>query len=187
MGREFKNITISGGVAAGTTTLLDALRPSLEPEGFKLTSTGNIVREMLSEHDEEGHHKKNPLAELVEADQNRLIEQKVHDILDSGKKYVIEGWLAGFTARDIDHTLRVLVHIEDFEQQVRRFMDRESVEHDEAVKLIHDRQDKNFDFWKSLYGDYNFWDPQYYDVVIDTSNTLPDAAAAVVLEAFGAR
>ena len=45
MNLKFKNITISGGVSTGKNTLLDNLKPHLEPQGWKFTSGGQILRD----------------------------------------------------------------------------------------------------------------------------------------------
>ena len=66
---KFDNIAISGGVAVGTTTLLDNLKPYLEPYGWKFSSTGNFVREYTKENIL-------PLATLVSEEFDKEIEKK---------------------------------------------------------------------------------------------------------------
>ncbi len=180
---DFKNIAISGGVAVGSTSLLNELKKVLEPDGFTCISTGNLYRQILKE---KGGNldAKNPLAEHSK-EENLALEDRVQAMLESGDKYVVEGWLAGFIARDIPHTLRVLVTLNNIDVRAERFAEREGVSLDEARAYIADRETSNFKVWKTAYGDYNFWNPEYFHVVIDTEDTSKEEARDVVLEAFG--
>lgn len=180
---RYDNITISGGVAVGSTTLLEYLRPVLEPEGFTLTSTGNIYREML--RDMNKYNKKKPLAEFASADLHRKLDKKVCSKLKKGTHHVIEGWLAGFMARDMKHTLRVFVFMSDDHKRARRLARRENIKPQEALDLIYEREMKNFTYWKSLYGNYDFWDPKYYNLALDTSLLGKTEARNAVLDAMG--
>ena len=43
----------------------------------------------------------------------------------------------------------------------------------------------NIKKWKALYGDYDFWDPQYFNLVIDTYSSGPYETLGKVLDALG--
>lgn len=182
MNTQYKNIAISGRVAVGSTTLMRYLRPKLEPEGFTFMSTGTMMREIMAEQGKVDLH--NPIAEILSEETHIQAEKRVQNMLGSGGTYVIEGWLAGFTARDIDHTLKVLVILPDIDERVKRFMAREKVSAERAKAYIEQREADNEAFWKKVYGDYDFWDPTYFDLVIDTTHVGKEEARDRVLEAF---
>lgn len=178
IGSSYKNITISGGVGVGSTTLMKNLTPILEPLGFTLTSTGALMREKM-------HEFKNPRADLVNDTIHEAVEKDVYGILASGKTYVVEGWLAGFIARKIDHTLRVLVYASNDAVRIDRIINRDSMTVKEARHMIHEREKVNFETWKRIYGDYDFWDPAYYHLTIDTCQCGPQESVGKVLDALG--
>jgi len=161
MKSQFDNIAISGGIGTGTTTLFNNLKNYLEPFGWDFKSTGQFVREYMREN-------LVPMATLVSDDFDRKIEEQVRKVFLTQKKKVVEGWLAGFISRDIKNTLRVLVVCSQESIRIDRVANRDKITINEAKKNIVIREQKNFKKWRRLYGDYNFFDPQYYHLVIDT-------------------
>src|SRR3989338_10044882 len=97
---RYENIAISGGVAVGTTTLMENLKPYLEPYNWKFKPVGQFVREYTKEN-------VLPLASLVSDDFDREIERKVFETLRNEKQWVVEAWLAGFMAKELTNTLRI--------------------------------------------------------------------------------
>ena len=182
MDKRYKNIAISGRVAVGSTTLMRYLQPELEPKGFTFTSIGMMMREMMAQQGKVDIH--NPTAEILSEETHRQAEKHVQEMLESGDTHVVEGWLAGFIARDIDHTLKVLVILSDMDERVKRFMTREDVSAERAKTYIQQRETENEAFWKKMYGDHDFWDPAYFDLVIDTAHVGKEEARDRVLEAF---
>lgn len=178
MNLKYDNIAISGGIGVGTTTLLKNLRKYLEPLGFELKSMGQLIRKEMNEN-------KDPVAELVTDDFDRKVEEGVHDTFKNEKNHVIEAWLAGFMARDLDNTLKVLLYCSEEAIRIDRIVNREKVTIDEAKRLIKEREEKNITKWKRLYGDHDFWDPEKYDIVIDTYSTGPMETVGKVLDALG--
>ena len=175
---SFKNITISGGVGVGTTTLMKNLVPFLEPLGFSFTSTGMMMREKMKEF-------KNPRADLLEDDTHSHVEKDVFELLSSEKPYVVEGWLAGFIARELPHTLRIYVFASENNVRVDRVVNRDHMTVKEAKQMIQDREESNFKTWKRIYGDFNFWDPDYYHVSIDTCLLGQNESVGKVLDLLG--
>lgn len=175
---RFDNIAISGGIGVGTTTLLRNLEPYLQPQGFTFMSMGQMIREKMNEF-------KNPLAELVSDEFDRNVEDSVFNRLRDGKKQVIEAWLSGFISRELPHTLRVLLYCSEDAIRIDRIVNREGVSIDEAKKMIKEREEVNLQKWKRLYGDYNFWDPQYYHLMIDTYSSGPMETVGKVLDKLG--
>lgn len=175
---EFKNITISGGVGVGTTTLMKNLMPYLEPLGYSFTSTGNLMRERMNEY-------KNPRADLLDEDVHKKVEKETYELLASKKPYVVEGWLSGFIARELPHTLRVYVYASDDNIRVDRVVNRDHMTVNEARSMIKNREESNFVMWKRIYGDFNFWDPSYYHVSIDTCLLGQNETVGKVLDVLG--
>lgn len=174
---KFRNITISGGVATGKNTLLNNLKPFLEPLGWKFASGGQILRDYLKEY-------VHPLAGNAPADIHHQIDKRTIKLLDEGN-YVIESWLAGFMARDRQDTLRVFLYCSNPALKIDRVVNRDKVTVEEAKKMIKEREENNFQTWKKIYGDYNFFDPQYYHLLIDTYSSGPLETVGKVLDALG--
>lgn len=180
---NYANIAISGGVAVGNSTLMNCLRPFLEPEGYTLTSIGQLHRKRMKKAGHENHH--TPLAHQLSDQEQIETEKHVYTLLKNKEKYVIDAWLAGFISRDIAHTLRVLLVINDPRVKIERFCQREQVTPDVAAQSIKEREEGNFAYWKKLYGNYNFWDPSYFHLVLDSGSLGVEEIRDRVLKEFG--
>lgn len=178
MAFNYSNITISGGIGVGTSTLTTNLKLFLEKEGWKFKSTGAFIREYT-------HENVMPLATLVSDDFDREIEARATNLLENEKKWVIEAWLAGWLARDMKHVLKVLVICSENAIRVDRVVNRDNVSVDDAKKNIREREESNFTKWKRIYGEYDFFDPKYYDLIIDTYSTGQNASVGKVLDKLG--
>jgi len=175
---NFDNIAISGGIGTGTTTLLKNLKVYLKAFGWEFKSTGQFVREYTKEN-------LVPLADLVSDDFDRKIEARVKKTFQTKKNKVIEGWLAGFISRHLKNTLRVLVICSEESIRIDRVANRDNISIEEAKKNIILRERKNFKKWKKIYGNYNFFDPQYYHLVIDTYSSGQMETTGRVLDKLG--
>ena len=177
MNLHFRNITISGGVAVGKNTLLDNLKPLLEPQGWRFTSGGKLLRDFAKEYVQ-------PTANLAPDDFHHKLDDRTKNLLEEGH-YVIEAWLGGFMARDRDDTLRIMLTCQNDALRIDRVANRDKVTIEQAKNYIKEREDNNFKEWKRIYGDYNFFDPQYYHLVIDTYSNGPHETVSAVLEKLG--
>lgn len=175
---KYKNITISGGVAVGKGTLKNNLLPFLEPLGWKFTSGGQLLRDFTKEYVQ-------PLASLADAKFHNELDARTKRLLTDEGHYVIEAWLAGFMARDLKDTLRVFLMCSSDALRVDRVVNRDGITIDQAKHFIHEREQGNMDHWKKIYGDYNFWDPKYYHLVIDTYSSGPQETVGKVLDLLG--
>lgn len=178
MNLKFSNITISGGVAVGKSTLINNLISYLSPYGWKFKSVGEIHREFLKDN-------VMPEATKVTDDFDRAIESKVEQILQTEKKWIIQAWLSGFIARNIPSTLRVLLICKNNSLRVDRVANRDNITVDEAKQFISKRELGNLSKYKRLYGDYDFWDPKYYHLVIDTYSSGQLETVGKVLDKLG--
>lgn len=175
---KYDNLTISGGIAVGTTTLMENLKPYLGPLAFQFKSTGQMVREYMKEN-------LLPVATLVSDEFDRQVEARVGRFLRTDKHWVVEGWLAGFVARDLANTLRVLLVCSHDSVRVDRVVNRDKVTIETAKELIKKREEENFKKWRQLYGDYDFFDPKYYHIIIDTYSSGPLETTGQVLDILG--
>lgn len=178
MNLNFENITISGGVAVGKNTLKDNLVPYLEPLGWKFTSGGQLNRDFTKENIA-------PLATNVSEEFNRYIEKRTHDFLTKEGHYVIEAWLAGFVARELDNTLRVLLICGNDALRVDRVANRDKITVAQAKEVIKKRETDNLTEWKRIYGNYEFFDHKYYHLVIDTYSSGQMETVGKVLDKLG--
>lgn len=176
MENTYKNITISGKVAVGTTTLSRNLQTIL---GWKHINAGFIQREYDRMHN---IHENMQGASSRPDDHEQSIEAMTKKMLLEEEHLIYEAWLSGFVAREIPGVLRVLVYCSHDEVRVDRVMNRENVSVDDAKKWIRQREDENIAKWKKLYGDYDFWDPKYYDLAIDTYGCGPMETMGKVLD-----
>jgi cytidylate kinase len=175
---KYNNITISGGVAVGKNTLKDNLRPYLEPLGWKFTSGGQLLRDFTKEY-------VLPNASLVDDDFHHKLDERTKKLLTEEGHYVIEAWLSGFMAKDLDNTLRILLMCGNDALRIDRVANRDKVTIQQAKEYIKRREEDNFKEWKRIYGDHNFFDPQYYHLVIDTYSSGPHETVGKVLDKLG--
>jgi cytidylate kinase len=174
---NYRNITISGGVASGKNTLLNNLKPFLEPLGWNFASGGQILRDYLKEYI-------NPLAGQAPIDIHHQIDKRTIELLNKGH-YVIESWLAGFMARERNDTLRVFLYCSNPALRIDRVANRDKITIEEAKKMIKEREEDNLRTWRKIYGNYDFFDPKYYHLQIDTYSSGPLETVGKVLDALG--
>lgn len=96
----------------------------------------------------------------------------------------MEGWLAGFIAQGIPGVLKVILICQD-EERIIRFAKRENVSLEVAGKEIKIREENLFNKWKRTYGREDFFDPKYYDLVIDATCLKTREVLDLVLEKIG--
>lgn len=176
MESTYKNITVSGKVAVGTTTLSRNLQVIL---GWKHINAGFIQREYDRMHNI--HENKQGASSRPDSHEQE-IEAMTKKILTTEEHLIYEAWLSGFVAKDVPGVLKVLVHCSHDDVRVDRVVNRENISVEDAKTWIKQRETENITKWKKLYGDYDFWDPKYYDLVIDTYECGPMESAGKVLD-----
>lgn len=172
-------ITVSGKIAVGTTTLSKNLRAVL---GWTYTNAGAIQRE----YDRQHSMNENAVGALSRSDDHeREIDAMTINMLKNEKNIIYEAWLAGFMAREIPGVFKVLVTCSEYAVRVDRVVNREKISVNEAKEWMKKREEENIPVWHKLYGDHDFWDPQYYDLVVDTYQTGPNESMGIVLDKIG--
>lgn len=175
----YRIITVSGKIATGTTTLAKNLSKILN---WKYINVGALQREF----DRQNQINENQQGASSRSDDHeRSMENMTDKMLTTEKNLIYEAWLSGFIARKIPGILKVLLTCSHEDIRIDRVVNRENITIVDAKKWIVQREEENITKWKKLYGDYDFWDPQYYDVVIDTYTCGPMETTGKVLDKLG--
>lgn len=183
-------ITISGRIASGSTTLAKHLAKTL---GWKHIEGGEIfweaVRRKMGLDPEETN--------LRPDEEDVLFDKQLKKILKEDKNIVLETKLAGFNAQDIDGIFKILVICENEKRKdatdirIDRLLNREGITIQEAKQEVLEREKNDLEKWRKLYagGDdsWTYFNPSYYDLVINTFNSSSDEALQQVLSSVKAR
>jgi len=184
----YTSIAISGRPGAGRSTLLKNLRPYLEPYKWEFFSGGDWARQFAiqsGKHDPKDmkHHKATDYDDEIDHQIDAAMRKKLSD---QNTHMVVESWIAGWNMRGLPHVLKVLLVCDDA-LRVDRVVNRDNLTVDEAKQHLFEREQTNVAKWKRMYGVSDFWDPKYYDVVIDTYSTGPNETLGKVLDKMGYR
>lgn len=174
---SWKNITVSGRVANGATTLSQALAKTL---GWQLINGGELYREYVKM---QGIplEKTTKVSDAYHQELDQMIGQK----LKSEHHLIIESWLAGFDAQGIEGVFKIFVTCSDDAVRIDRLVNREHMTIEEAKQHIKIREEENLKKWKTLYHTQDFWNPKLYNLIIDTYGNGPNETLAIALEALG--
>lgn len=201
---SYKNITISGLPGSGSTTLLNALRehPDLQFTGWTGFSGGQYMREYAQQKgllDADGnlHHSANAYSE----DFDREVDLSMRKKLQEEEHWILESWLSGFVAQGVPKVLKVLVMCSNTAVRVDRIVNRDAVTAEEALENMNYRHRTNLAKWRRMYkkeweewvvkpgtmqstDPIDFWQPNLYDIVIDTYSTNKTETLDIVLNAI---
>lgn len=182
--KGIKNITISGRMATGKSTLANHLADIL---GWDVLDGGKFFREYAKE---KGFHIKDK--EKIPDEMDRAFEKKTKQILINQKNHIVQSHLAGFVAKGIDGIYKILIvcndENEEDKQSIRidRLMNRDIISVEQAKSEIHEREEKLLKKFKRLYvtNDTNwvYWNPKYYDLIVNTFNLNQKEAVEYVLK-----
>lgn len=176
---KYHAITISGKIAVGTTTLAKNLQETL---GWKYINAGAIQREYDKKHGKNEH----AVGASSRSDEHeREIDAMTKEKLRNEKNIIYEAWLAGFMAQEIPGVFKILVICSEYALRVDRVAIRENITVEQAKEWIRQREEENIPMWKKLYGDHDFWDPKYFDLVIDTYKSGPMETLGITLDKLG--
>lgn len=185
---NIRNITISGRIASGTTTLATGLAKTL---GWEPLEGGELFQKF---HDE--------ILKAPEVDVHKRpdsfdleYEAKVKDMLTNMKHQIIQSHLAGFDAQGIKGVYKILVVCENEKgkdmQDIRidRLVNRRGITVEEAKKEVRERERNHTEKWRRLYAggdpDWVYWDPKYYDLTVNTYSHDKEQSLQYVLDQIG--
>jgi predicted cytidylate kinase len=176
---KYRIITVSGKIAVGTTTLTKNLIHFL---GWKHINIGLIQRQFDKKH----KINENGQGALSRTDEHeRDIDAITEQMLKKQKEIIYEAWLAGFFAQTYKDVLRVLLICPHDDIRIDRVANRDNVTVGQAKNWIKQRESENIKKWKKIYGNYDFWDPKYFDLVIDTYSAGSMETVGKVLDKIG--
>lgn len=178
---KIDKITISGTIATGTTTLAKNLQHIL---GWDYINAGEIQRQ----YDRTHHINENKQGATARSDSHeKEIDEMTKKMLQTKKNIIYEAWLSGFIAQYIPNVLKILLVCSREVIRVDRIVNRDNISIAEAKLWMRQRETENIIKWKKLYGNHDFWNPRYYDLVIDTFSKGPMETVGKVLDKIGYR
>ncbi len=180
---HIRNITVSGRIGSGQTTLANGLAEKL---GWELLEGGALFEKI---------HNELKLTEIQVGDRpddlDLQYEEKVKNILKNDSHMIIQSHLAGFDAQGIEGVFKILLICEEDgadkpEIRIDRLVNRKGISVDEAKKEVIERETANLVKWRRLYSPDNSewvnWDSKYYDLVINTYRNNQEAALGLALD-----
>jgi cytidylate kinase len=186
--KGIKNITISGRIAAGSTSLANKLSEVL---GWEHIEGGDIfwevVRKRMGLEPKDTKLRPDKDDEDFDASLKKLLREKEHIVLETK--------LAGFNAQGIEEIYKILVICEDDKGQdqtqirIDRLINRETQSVEQAKEEILVREKSDLEKFRRLYADNDktwvYWDKKYYDLVINTYSHNQEEALDLVLQGIG--
>lgn len=184
---NIRNITVSGRIGAGTTTLAKGLADALS---WTLLEGGELFADI---------HENLRLSELeVSGRPDRFdteYEAKIKNLLQEKKHQVIQSHLAGFDGQGIEQVFKILVVCEDSlgndktEIRIDRLVNRRGIPVKEAKEEVQVREEENLEKWRRLYANNDknwvYWQRRYYDLVVNTYDHNPHQTLSLALSAIG--
>lgn len=184
---NIKNITISGKIGAGATSLAKNLSKTL---GWDFLEGGDLFEKI--------HKELNLSQAMVNSRPDHFdieYEKKVKNMLTQESNNIIQSHLAGFDAQGISGVFKILVVCEDSdgndkeEIRIDRLINRDKVSVEEAKEEVLEREKQHLEKWRRLYADNDrnwvYWDKKYYDLVINTYSHNQDETLKIALQAIG--
>lgn len=179
------NITVSGRIASGTTTLAEGIANSLQ---WELLEGGALFDEYFNA--EKGSDEDR--ADAIDLGYEEMVKNK----LRSQTKQVIQSHLAGYDAQGIEGVFKILVVCEDkngddrADIRIDRLVNRKNISVEDAKKEVKAREEKNLEKWRRLYEPNNpewvYWNKEYYDLIINTYSLNKQEAIDTALSALSA-
>lgn len=168
--KGFRNITVSGRIGTGKTTLAQHLAKAL---GWNVLDGGKLFRKISSEM---GVHIKD--TQKRPDDFDIAYEKKIQKLLKEESGHVVQSHLAGFDAQGIKGVYKILVVCKNEKGKdktsvrIDRLMNRDNIGLKEAKEEITQREKQNLEKFRRLYAkndkNWVYWDDKYYDLVVNT-------------------
>lgn len=179
---HIRNITISGRIGSGATTLARNIAEILV---WELIDGGKLFRDHTNDH---GYAKDR--SDSFDLD----YEAKIKEILANEKHKVVQSHLAGFDSQGIEGVFKIFVVCEDkngedkADVRIDRLVNRDGMSVVDAKHELKERDRQNLEKWRRLYAnnDPNWvhWDKKYYDLIINTFELNKNDAVEAVKKAL---
>lgn len=180
---NIRNITISGRIGSGATTLAKNLAEELS---WDFLDGGKLFRQHTGDH---GYAQERDDSFDLE------YEERIKRILNEDTHKIIQSHLAGFDAQGIDGIYKIFVVCEDkngedkADVRIDRLVNRDGTSVEQAKHEIRERDRQNLEKWRRLYANNDpnwvYWDKKYYDLIINTFELNKNDAFEAVKKALG--
>src|ERR1035437_4761542 len=184
-----RNITISGRIGAGATTLAKKLSDVLD---WPLLEGGDLFEKI---------HKQLNISQidvLQRPDSFDLqFEAQIKKVLTDEKNQIIQSHLAGFDIQGIVGVYKILVICQDpngedkADIRIDRLMNRDGISLQEAKHEALEREKENLEKFRKLYAhndpNWIYWDTKYYDLIVNTYSLNKEEALKFVLKQINYR
>jgi len=182
-----RNITVSGRIGAGKTTLATHLARKL---GWDVLDGGAIIRKISKEMG----------ISIIETTKRPdkidfALEEKIKKILREESNHIVQSHLAGLDAQGIEGIYKILVVCQNNKGEdkrsvrIDRLMNREGMTSEEARKEVLEREEQNLIKYRKLYANNDsgwvYWDEKYYDLIVNTYALDQQEALDFVLKHAG--
>lgn len=170
METKHTKITIGGLSGTGKGTVARMLSEKL---GFQLNSAGNFMRELSKENGFEN------LVDFLKFNYSKnsgdhgadiKVDERTKKFGLENTNFVIEGRLCAHMVPD---AFKILLTCSD-EERFRRVAQRQKIDIEDAKQETLEREKLYTNFYKRFYKIENYLDDSHYDLVVDTTNILPE-------------
>lgn len=184
---NIRNITVSGRIASGATTLAKKLAEKI---GWDVLDGGKLFRKINAD-----------LGMTITASNSRPdhfdleYEEKVKKMLKNESHQIIQSHLAGFDAQGIPEIFKILVVCEDLEGndkteiRIDRLVNRDGKSVQDAKNEVVEREVEHLTKFRRLYAnddqEWNYWNHSYYDLIINTFSHNEEDSLDLALERLG--
>lgn len=185
-----RNITISGRIASGASTLAHQLANALQ---WEFLDGGKIFRKFWAEQGLSDATGTAHSPDSIDLD----YEMRIKKMLRESNKQIIQSHLAGFDAQGMAGVFKILVLCEDLhghdkmDVRIDRLVNRDAKRVEDAKHEVIEREREHLAKWRRLYANNDqswfYWDKKYYDLVINTFTHNPVESVDLVLEKIGFR
>lgn len=184
---HIKNITVSGRIGSGATTLAQRLAEKLD---WDILDGGKLMRKINQDLG----------VSVIEANKrpdhfDLEYEERIKKMLKEESHHIIQSHLAGFDAQGIEGVFKILIVCEDAqgndkaEIRIDRLVNRDGLSVEEAKFEVHEREKQHLEKFRRLYAnndqEWVYWKKEYYDLVINTFSHNPEETLSIALEAIG--
>lgn len=183
---NIRNITVSGRIASGATTLAKSLSEKL---GWDVLDGGKLFRKINAD-----------LGMTITQSNDRPdhfdleYEERIKKMLKEESHHIIQSHLAGFDAQGIAGIFKILVICEDndgndkTEIRIDRLVNRDGKSVDEAKIEAVEREQEHLKKFRRLYvgndQDWVYWKKEYYDLVVNTFSHNEEESLEIALAAI---
>ena len=170
-------ITVSGEVASGKSTVSREILQLLP--NWQYINTGDRFREFCASKGMSIQQ-----VSFLPDDVHREFDELQKSEAKNGSNLIIEGRLTGWLTREISHVFRVFCKA-SLDVRAERYILREQCSIDKAKEDIEYRDSRDVLKYRKVYNIYDYRDPVYYSMIIDTSKKKPKEIAMEILKQAG--